>query len=331
MDNLIHELTFNSYKFSFVKAMDIALKHCGIDLTALSLHDISNVNIRCNITFRSQFTEVQNVEGLLDHAPEITINLPGIASIGSIFPDAYVEDYILHNKVNGNVIEEFLNVFNYHFYSLRYFYCKKYILQYSSAHVHKTVLGKITDALSGLWQYDELLDSAMILLDIKVAAFGLFWRKKRSAFGLKSLLNSYFRVNVEVEQFIGAFSPSVDKKDRTKIGTYDGKYNKLGQDLLLGEKTWNEAAGVNVHITNLNLSQYLDFLPKISKRDQQFSLLQKMKILIKMYVPQNIRVKIIFYLSKKSNEKTILNRSKRLNQDAFLGKLAIPTTFTEAI
>ena len=331
MDKILQDLAFHPYKLSFIKAIDTTLRYCDIDVTNVTLQSISVVKFKCRIAFRQQWTDVHSIDGIIEKVPEITLNLPGVAGINGLLPSAYTEYYILHNKINKTAVEEFLNVFNAHFISLKYVYCKNYVLQYTSCPAYKTSFCQLADALSGLWQYDALMEKAMIPLDFKIAAFGLFWQKTRSAFGLKSLLDSYFGLDVFIEQFAGSFTQSVAESDRTKIGTFKGKYNNLGVETLLGEKAWNESAGINIHVKNLTMQEYTKFLPKISKLDQRISPLQKMKTLVKMYLPKHIKIKIIFSMNQRYTVQTNLTRSKRLNNDAFLGKKSMPTTFTEIV
>jgi hypothetical protein len=52
--------------------------------------------------------------------------------------------------------------------------------------------------------------------------------------------------------------------------------------------------------------------------DREASPLQKMKDIVKMYVPHGIDVSLHFYLEHCHVKETLLNGAKRLNKDAFI-------------
>jgi predicted component of type VI protein secretion system len=123
---------------------------------------------------------------------------------------------------------------------------------------------------------------------------------------------------VQVKQFSGGFIEG-DRSLQTSIGTtHKKKFNKLGCDSFLGNKVWNTAKGIDVIVGPLDFENYLKFLPKQSKLDEKVSKLQKMKEIIKRYVPFGIDVTIQFYLDNCLVKKTFLNEVSRLNKDSFI-------------
>lgn len=86
---------------------------------------------------------------------------------------------------------------------------------------------------------------------------GLLRQRPLSATTLQSMLRSYFRVAVTVEQFIGRWYP-IPSSQRSTIGKCNAV---LGQTLLLGERVWQRNLRVRIRIGPLRLDRYHSFLP----------------------------------------------------------------------
>jgi type VI secretion system protein ImpH len=94
--------------------------------------------------------------------------------------------------------------------------------------------------------------------DESIAYFaGLLRQRPLSATTLQSMLRSYFRVPVQVEQFIGKWY-AIPSSQRSTIGQCNAV---LGQTLLLGERVWQRNLRVRIRIGPLPLGRYLGFLP----------------------------------------------------------------------
>jgi type VI secretion system protein ImpH len=201
-------------------------------------------------------------------------------------------------------------------------FLKRHVAECSSVPIDRALIGNIISSLSGFGFNNpdnrELFDNAHVPHQFKISSQNIFWRNTRSAEFLKIIISSYFNVKVSIEQFVGSLTPSVPKDEMTCIGSVKNNFNKLGKETILGSKIWNTIKGINVHIHSLDINRYSEFLPKISDLDEKVSSLQKMKEIIKMYVPLGIGAKIIFHLDTKNVTETRLSGIKRLNKDAFI-------------
>jgi type VI secretion system protein ImpH len=116
-------------------------------------------------------------------------------------------------------------------------------------------------ALSGLGfspLRDRLQEGPGRIDDESIAFFsGLLRQRPVSASALQNILNSYLRVPVRVEQFVGKWYviPS------TQRSTLGGCNALLGQTLLLGERVWQRNLRVRIHIGPLTHDRYMSFLP----------------------------------------------------------------------
>ena len=91
----------------------------------------------------------------------------------------------------------------------------------------------------------------------KLAFAGLLGPKAKSATRLKNALAGLFKVEVEIEEFIGAYLP-FEPGDRTRLGQ---KHATLGLDLLVGSSVYSVEDKFRVQIVTADLADYERFLP----------------------------------------------------------------------
>ncbi|MDR0630538.1 MAG: type VI secretion system baseplate subunit TssG [Holosporales bacterium] len=305
--SLVDLLIFSPQKFSFVKAVDVALTYQN------NKNIPKSINIKSRINYSSKFSDISIVEGVKDNCIEMHVNIQGIAGIEGALPDCYVEEYITHNnQVAKKAISDFFDIFNDKILVLRYRYMKKYDPTCISTFLSKSIFGKIMFCLAGDHQ-----DKALIPEQFNISSQNIFWRNARSAEGLRILLSSFFEIPVKIEQFVGAFVEA-DKALQTSIGNRIGRFNKLDQDSYLGNKSWEVKNGIRVIVGPLDFEKYTAFLPRKSLLDQRVSKLEKMKEIIRSYIPYGINVSIFFYLNECFVKGTFLNKKNRLNKDSFI-------------
>lgn len=108
--------------------------------------------------------------------------------------------------------------------------------------------------MPGLRNRDSIPDFA------KLAHAGIFGRQVRNAECLQIVLANYFRVPVQIEEFVGHWL-RIPPSQHSRIGHHDG-FVSLGQDAVLGEKTWNCQSRFRVVIGPVNFKDYERFLPR---------------------------------------------------------------------
>lgn len=320
--NLLEKLIYNPGNFSFVKAVDVASEICGADF----------VELKANVNFTSKYTELSIIEGLKDKIAKLHVNDTGITGINGALPDCYTEEYVLYNRASKDAVTDFFDIFNERILSLRYTYFKRQNIETLSQPIEQTVVGNIIFCLSG-FDFFEIFKSQIIPQNrdisektppgcagipeqFKISVQNLFWRYTRSSSGLRAMLSSFFKVPIEIRQFEGKFIKTIPGT-QTIIGR-NGKYNGLGRESILGDKIWDTTNGITILVGALNFEQYMKFLPKSSAQDQKFSALEKMKEIVRLYVPHGISVTLHFFLDECLVKKTALNGVNRLNKDAFI-------------
>lgn len=104
-----------------------------------------------------------------------------------------------------------------------------------------------------LRERDEIGDFA------KLHFAGLLANRARPASGLVSILRAYFKLPLQVEQFVGhwmALPPGV----RSRIGRA-GEGNRLGASLVLGRQVWDRQNKFRIVIGPLGYDDYRRFMP----------------------------------------------------------------------
>ena len=95
---------------------------------------------------------------------------------------------------------------------------------------------------------------------VKLAHAGVFGRQVRNAECLQIVLANYFRVPVEIEQFVGHWL-SISPQQHSRLGRAQG-FARLGEDAVIGERTWHAQSRFRVVIGPLSFGDYERFLPR---------------------------------------------------------------------
>jgi type VI secretion system protein ImpH len=88
---------------------------------------------------------------------------------------------------------------------------------------------------------------------------GLLGRQVRNRDGLVALLMSYFRVSVQIEEFVGHWMV-LPPRERTRLAAGDASA-QLGRGTVLGAKIWDRQHKFRIWLGPLTLKQYESFLP----------------------------------------------------------------------
>jgi type VI secretion system protein ImpH len=89
---------------------------------------------------------------------------------------------------------------------------------------------------------------------------GLMGLRQRSAVAFDQLLEDYFDVPVEVEQFRGGWY-RLSESSQCRIDDEDGLGAGLGEGTVVGDEIWDPQAKVRIRLGPLSRDQYDDFLP----------------------------------------------------------------------
>lgn len=88
---------------------------------------------------------------------------------------------------------------------------------------------------------------------------GLLAGQTRHAEGLAAILSAFFRTDVRIESFVGAWLP-LPQADRTRLG-HSPRTAALGRTALLGGRVWSRQHKFRIVFGPLDLASYLRLLP----------------------------------------------------------------------
>jgi type VI secretion system protein ImpH len=188
------------------------------------------------------------------------INFMGLSSPQGVLPNPYTELIVERAQKKDNALRDFLDLFNHRIISFFYRAWEKhhFFVSYelnepdSVSPLMMSLLGLGTE---GLAKRQLVPDQALIFYS------GLLTQKPRSAQNLKQLLTDYFRVKVEIEQFVGTWVP-LRKIDQTVLDDSESPMQRLGFGAIAGDEVWDQQSTVRVKLGPLTRPQYMSFLPR---------------------------------------------------------------------
>jgi len=155
-------------------------------------------------------------------------------------------------------LRDFLDLFNHRLLSLFYRAWEKYRFPVAFERGKDDVFSHYLLCLVGMG-LPSLRHRLRIKDQILIYYAGLLAQRPRAAVALEGILQDYFNVPVEIEQFTGAwFLMNTDAL--TRIGA-DGQNHQLGVDAALWERVWDPQARFRIKLGPLTFQQFQDFLP----------------------------------------------------------------------
>lgn len=262
------------YEFEFsqaVKLLEILYAHkekIGIvprsDLDAVRIKSTTFLSTPPSDLYSLSPPENENFPAILN------INFMGIAGQTGPLPNVYGELIMDRVKSKDYAFLEFLDLFNNRLNGIHYRIQVKYNISLSHSLPDKIEAAKVLKYFGGLTQASPST-SQHIPLRSYVKYAGLLWQKPRSAAGLHIVLEDYFQLPFEIEQFQGQWT-ILDQNQQTFIGK-KGQYDVLGEDAALGVKAWIHGEKIRLDIGPLDLETYISLLPgkEHNKRVAEFT------------------------------------------------------------
>jgi type VI secretion system protein ImpH len=138
---------------------------------------------------------------------------------------------------------------------------------------------------------------------------GTLIRHTRNAEGLRAILQHFFRVPVEIEQFVGDWMP-LEVAQRTYLGR-DGAM--LGVAAVAGSRVWDRQHKFRLSLGPLTFVEYEDFLPGGVR-------LRKLVDWVRLYVNFELAWDVRLRLKKEEVPQTRLGAGRRLGWTTWLGR-----------
>ena len=237
-------------------------------------------------------SQIQGLEFRGSGAPLMMVNFMGLTGPLGVLPLYYTELLMERVRSKDRTLLAFFDLFNHRMISLFYQAWEKYRFPVgyeranrAAAADHNATLAGSVDvfdlraplhAAAGGRERDRLSHHILDLIgmgtpflsdrqpvrdDTLLFYSGLLGLHTRSAMSLRQILQDYFDVPVEVEQFMGAWYP-LDTADQCRMEDGDTLSEQLAVGAVVGDEIWDQQSGLRIRLGPLGLRQYLDFLPE---------------------------------------------------------------------
>jgi type VI secretion system protein ImpH len=195
-----------------------------------------------------------------DGAWNMTVNFMGLVGHMGVLPHHYSTLVIERTRNRDRALRDFLDLFHHRLVSLFYRAWERYRFYVS---YERGEGDRVTDHLFDLIGLGSVGAREALGLDedALLAYVGLLGPHQRSAAALQQLLEDYFEVPVEVEQFVGAW---YDMSDTAQCRVDDVEVegtSRLGRGALVGDEVWDPGSRARIVVGPLPLARYRDFLP----------------------------------------------------------------------
>lgn len=216
------------------------------------------VQFRVNNAMAFPASQIQSVEWREEGPPRMMVNFMGLTGPEGVLPYCYTEWILERLKAKDRAAVAFLDIFNHRMISFFYRAWEKYRFPATYYRGDDTFTHHLLDFIGlgtqGLAARQPVPDEALLHYAALLGA------QARSAEALETILNGYFEVPVEVEQFAGAWY-RLDPSSQCDMNEDGSESEKLGTGAVVGDEIWDQQSRVRIRIGPLTLPQYESFLP----------------------------------------------------------------------
>jgi type VI secretion system protein ImpH len=204
-------------------------------------------------------SQIQDIRWDTGGAPVMVINFMGLTGPSGVLPLYYSELIRERLRQKDSTLIAFLDLFNHRMVSLFYQAWEKYrfTVAYERGERDRLslhLLDFVGLGTPGLQSRQAVADDSLLFYS------GLLALRSRSALSLRSILEDYFDVPVEIEQFVGAWYP-LAVQDQCCFDKGQSFSEQLGVGAVVGDEIWDQQSGLRIRLGPLTLKQYVDFLP----------------------------------------------------------------------
>ncbi|HTW57161.1 MAG TPA: type VI secretion system baseplate subunit TssG [Terriglobales bacterium] len=189
---------------------------------------------------------------------DMLVNFMGLTGPMGVLPYCYTEMILERLKAKDGAFADFLDIFNHRMISFFYRAWEKYRFPATYYRGDDIFTHHLMDFIGlgtpGLARRQAVPDDALLHYAALLGA------QARSAEALEEILNGYFEVPVEVEQFAGAWY-RLDPSSQCSMADEDDDSDRLGSGVVVGDEIWDQQSRVRINVGPLTLAQYTDFLP----------------------------------------------------------------------
>lgn len=218
------------------------------------------VRFRANPSVAFPASEIQSLQIREDEPHEMTVNFMGLTGPQGVLPLYYsmlVQDRL---RERDRTLKDFLDIFNHRIVSLFYrAWERSHFVVGFERERNDPISGHLLDLVGMGAKHSRgrmaVADEALIFYS------GLLGPQQRSALALQRLIQDYFGVPVEIEQFVGGWYPLESETQCGLAGEEGDESSQLGLGSVVGDEFWDPQARVRIRLGPLSRGQYERFLP----------------------------------------------------------------------
>jgi type VI secretion system protein ImpH len=265
LHNLLGEEPYTVRFFQAVRLLRRALPHRR-HVGEFAPPSAEAVRFRAHPSLAFPASEIQSVEWPENpEAPvRMEVNFMGLCSPVGVMPGPYTEFIIRRAQKRDNGFRDFLDLFNHRIISLFYRAWERY---HFFAGYERRELDPLTPLLMSLIGLNtKALRERQRLEDESLAFYaGLLAPHPRSAQALRQVLEDYFQVPVEVQQFVGRWI-RLPRQNQTCFDDAQTTSTQLGLGVVVGDEVLDHQSTTRIRLGPLTREQYMDFLPSPEAR-----------------------------------------------------------------
>lgn len=249
------------YSFEFVQAVRLMQafykERSSVGFFQLPRNEVLRFGVNPSLAFPA--SEIQSLEVVSDRPPLMRVNFLGLIGPLGVLPIYYTELVAGRVQARDNTLRDFLDIFHHRLLSLFYRAWQKYrylvgFEQGDGDRFSQYLFDVIGLGTNGLRGRQEIADTSLLYYA------GLLAQEPHSATALEQMLADYFGVDVQVEQFLGAWY-RLSGNAQCKLDDTELESQQVGFGAVVGDEVWDPQARVRLVLGPLTLRQYLDFLP----------------------------------------------------------------------
>jgi type VI secretion system protein ImpH len=204
-------------------------------------------------------SEIHTFEVREDAPHQMSVNFMGLTGPQGVLPLYYSTLVLQRIAARDHALKAFFDLFHHRMISLFYRAWEK---SHLVAGYEKDRGDKLTWLLLDLMGVGGKGVQTRLGIPGESLLFyaGLLGPQQRSATALRQLIEDYFGVPVEVEQFIGEWHP-IPRSEQTGLGDDAADAAQLGIGSVVGDELWDPQSSVRIRLGPLSRKEFDRFLP----------------------------------------------------------------------
>lgn len=266
--SVIDALVHGPRRFSFFQAVRLLERRAAGGALVGGDHDPRDESVRFHSGIHLGFpaAEIQSLHQDDDGRAHLELGFFGLTGPLGALPEGHSGMVGRALREKQPELREFLDIFNHRLTSLFYRAWAKYrpapALERAKAEGRPDPVSELMAALVGLGG-ESLRDRMAVPDSLALHHAGPLSRRIRPAAVVEDLLSAALDLTVRVEQFRGAWCPLPDSERTVLPGpdTPQGRFCRLGVDMVAGARAWEVMGGIRLHVGPLGLDDFMGLLP----------------------------------------------------------------------